>query len=153
VVLVNDSSASSSEIVAAALQDHGEAKLVGQRTYGKGSVQTFVRLQSGRGGLKVTSALYYRPAGRSFHRTPEAKVWGLVPDVSVEMDRQQQQQLLVSRQRRDQVDPDRASLPGPPQQDPQLARALAIVRTALGASLATERSRVRGVTTGPPDAS
>jgi len=67
VVLVNGSSASASEIVAAALQDHDAALVVGKTTFGKGSVQTVFRLAEDR-ALKLTTARYYTPSGRSIHK-------------------------------------------------------------------------------------
>ena len=67
VVLVNGSSASASEILAAALQDHDAALVVGTTTFGKGSVQTVFRLDDDR-GLKLTTARYYTPSGRSIHK-------------------------------------------------------------------------------------
>ncbi|MGE0870461.1 MAG: S41 family peptidase [Kofleriaceae bacterium] len=76
-VLVDQGTASAAEILAAALRDHGRAKLVGQPTYGKGTVQTFFDLEDGS-GLKLTTARYYTPKGNSL----ESK--GIVPDVTVE---------------------------------------------------------------------
>jgi len=67
VVLVNGTSASASEIVAGALQDHGAAKLVGEKTYGKGSVQKLVEL-SGGAELKVTIAKWYTPNGKNINK-------------------------------------------------------------------------------------
>ncbi|MBB5018165.1 carboxyl-terminal processing protease [Chitinivorax tropicus] len=77
VVLVNGGSASASEIVAGALQDHKRAIIVGTQTFGKGSVQTVLPL-SATTGIKLTTARYYTPNGRSI----QAK--GIVPDVEVE---------------------------------------------------------------------
>ncbi len=67
IVMVNGSSASASEIVAAALQDHDAALVVGTTTFGKGSVQTVFRLEEDR-ALKLTTARYYTPSGRSIHK-------------------------------------------------------------------------------------
>ncbi|MGA8291688.1 MAG: S41 family peptidase [Rhodoplanes sp.] len=75
IVLINGGSASASEIVAGALQDHKRAALVGTRTFGKGSVQTIIPLGAGNGALRLTTARYYTPAGRSI----QAK--GIVPDI------------------------------------------------------------------------
>jgi carboxyl-terminal processing protease len=77
IVLINGGSASASEIVAGALQDHKRATLVGTRSFGKGSVQTIIPLGPGNGALRLTTARYYTPAGRSI----QAK--GIVPDIEV----------------------------------------------------------------------
>lgn len=77
VVLVDGSSASAAEIVAGALQDYGRAVIAGQRTFGKGSVQTIIPMGDDA-GLKLTVARYYTPSGRSI----QAK--GIVPDVEIE---------------------------------------------------------------------
>ncbi|MFX5918409.1 S41 family peptidase, partial [Acinetobacter baumannii] len=77
VVLVNEGSASASEIVAGALQDHKRAVIMGSQTFGKGSVQT-VRPLGPDTGLKLTTARYYTPSGKSI----QAK--GIVPDVMVD---------------------------------------------------------------------
>lgn len=99
VVLVNGSSASASEIVAGALQENGRAKVLGQRTFGKGSVQEVRELPDDAGILKLTTAHYALPSGRSLHRTPDAEAWGVDPDPGfhVPMSDEQNRDLVVGR--------------------------------------------------------
>ena len=78
VVLINGGSASASEIVAGALQDHHRAVLLGTRSFGKGSVQTVLPVKESGGAIRLTTALYYTPSGRSIQAT------GIEPDVDVE---------------------------------------------------------------------
>lgn len=87
-VLVNHLSASASEIVAACLQDHERAKIVGQRTWGKGTVQNVILLEGGNAALKLTTASYWRPSGKNIHRlkdAPEEAEWGVRPDPGLEV--------------------------------------------------------------------
>ena len=80
IVLINGGSASASEIVAGAMQDHKRATILGTRSFGKGSVQTIIPLGSGNGALRLTTARYFTPSGRSI----QAK--GIVPDIEVMQD-------------------------------------------------------------------
>ncbi|MBI2807324.1 MAG: S41 family peptidase [Planctomycetes bacterium] len=87
-ILLNRYSASASEIVAAALQDHGRAVIVGERSYGKGSVQNLIEMEDGTTALKLTTASYWRPSGRNIHRFPDSKEkddWGVKPDKGYEV--------------------------------------------------------------------
>ena len=80
IVLINGGSASASEIVAGALQDHKRATLVGTRSFGKGSVQTIIPLGADNGALRLTTARYFTPSGKSI----QAK--GITPDIEVLQD-------------------------------------------------------------------
>ncbi len=85
VVLVNEHSASASEIVAGSLMDNKRALVMGNRSYGKGSVQEIMPLDSKGGELKLTVAYYYLPSGRLVHRKKDAKDWGVEPQVIIPM--------------------------------------------------------------------
>ena len=80
IVLINGGSASASEIVAGALQDHKRATILGTRSFGKGSVQTIIPLGQNNGALRLTTARYYTPSGRSI----QAK--GIDPDIQILQD-------------------------------------------------------------------
>jgi len=118
VILVNGGSASASEIVAGALQDLERAKLVGTKTFGKGSVQTIIPLSNGA-GLRLTTAKYYTPSGRVIHEK------GIVPDIVIEeppppKDESGQEQTLQRR---------RLSLPDDDLSiDPQLQKGVEVLK-------------------------
>lgn len=133
-VLVNKSTASASEIVAACLQDYHRAVVVGQRTYGKGTVQEIIRLQENQGELKLTTASYWRPSGQNIHRdkkSSEAEAWGVSPDegYNVPVEGDELAKLSRWRYRRTMSKATAAQLPDDDPAlkdytDPQLARAV-----------------------------
>jgi carboxyl-terminal processing protease len=90
-VLINRYSASASEIVAAALQDYFRAVIIGERSYGKGSVQNVILLENGTSALKLTTASYWRPSGNNIHRFSPAwqeddkEEWGVRPSPGFEV--------------------------------------------------------------------
>lgn len=141
VVLVNQHSASASEIVAAALQDHKRAQVVGVRSWGKGTVQGIVPLDEGASRLRLTVATYWRPSGRNIHRFKDARPgdeWGVSPDEGLEVRMTDEQYLarVLERQRRDTLS--KANKPAPDakpddpfENDPQLAKALDVLKAAL----------------------
>ncbi|MBE3069449.1 MAG: S41 family peptidase [Planctomycetes bacterium] len=100
VVLVNQYSASASEILAGALQDHHRAIIVGERSFGKGSVQNVIPLQGEQAALKLTTSKYYLPSGRNIHREEDMTdkdEWGVMPDIVVPMKPEEYVALLRGR--------------------------------------------------------
>lgn len=112
VVIVNGQSASASEIVSGALQQNGRARIMGTRTYGKGSVQEVRELDYNRGTLKFTTALYYLPNGRNINRLDDSIVWGVDPDPGMVVAMSDEAYIDMLRARREfevikAVDPER----------------------------------------------
>ncbi len=168
VVLVNDGSASASEIVASSLQDDGRAIVVGERSYGKGSVQKLLRLQFGdqKAAVKLTTETYWRPNGQNMDKrlAPKDKPneWGVKPDVDVPVTKEEKLRLDVEFYQRQWVagkpsavgaKPPKAPIPkgqngkplvdeSKPFVDKQLQRAVEVLKNKLrGAGAAPRRFR------------
>ncbi len=108
VVLVNEYSASASEIVAACLQDHSRATIVGKQTWGKGTVQDLITMERNRSVLRLTTASYWRPSGKNIDRTvlklEDPTQYGVSPDDGFEIPLTEQEltDIATARNRRDQ---------------------------------------------------
>jgi carboxyl-terminal processing protease len=110
-ILVNRYSASASEILSAALQDHNRAVIVGERTYGKGSVQNVLPMENNTSALKLTTASYWRPSGKNIHRFPDKKEfeaaqidpdeWGVKPNDGFEVVLKDEERIGYAVYRRD----------------------------------------------------
>ncbi|MGY8769362.1 MAG: S41 family peptidase [Pirellulales bacterium] len=103
-ILVNHYSASASEIVSACLQDHKRAVVIGERSWGKGSVQNIIQLEGGKSALKLTTAGYQRPSGKNIHRFEGASDdddWGVSPDDGFEIKLDRKLQAAYNLYRRD----------------------------------------------------
>lgn len=138
-VLVNRLSASASEVLGACLQDNNRAIIVGERSWGKGSVQNVVHLESGHSALKLTTASYFRPSGVNIHRFPESKKeddWGVQPSRGhvVELSKEQWLEWIRFRETADLIrgqshDPESAAY-----EDLQLNHAVAFLSAPLDAT-------------------
>ncbi len=106
VVIVNEGSASASEVVAEALQDSHRATILGTKTFGKGSVQTIIKLEDGS-GLKLTTAKFYAPSGRSINEV------GVTPDITVEITEQDKTDKQLESAINILKSPQQAGKPGP----------------------------------------
>lgn len=108
VVLVNDQSASASEILAACLQDRDRAIVVGTRTFGKGSVQNVIPLEGGKAAMRLTTAYYYPPGGRLIHRRKDAKPeepWGVMPNEGYTVEVDENELAAIGERFRRRADP------------------------------------------------
>ncbi len=142
VVLINAGSASASEIVAGALRDTRRAVIVGERSFGKGSVQTIFKLKNGE-GLRLTTARYYTPSGVTIHEK------GVLPHVDVVMTPEEDRNIGLQRLRRDVVDPKdfKERFGSDPVEDRQLSAALDILKAEV-----ILRNRAESAAPAPPAA-
>src|SRR3954447_13295811 len=145
VVLINGGSASASEIVAGALQDHKRATVLGTRSFGKGSVQTIIPL-GGNGALRLTTARYYTPSGRSIQAKgiePDVEILQEVPDELKGKDETKGEAGLRGHLKNDKDEKGGSSayMPTDPTKDKQLIAAFDYLRgMQKGASAATGKS-------------
>jgi carboxyl-terminal processing protease len=140
-VLINRFSASASEILSACLQDHKRAVVIGERSFGKGSVQNVIELESGASALKLTTAGYLRPSGKNIHRFPDSKVtdeWGVHPDEEVKFTRKELEDYDEYRRARDVLT--EAAPPESDFKDRQFEKALERVRAMLNGDGAKDES-------------
>jgi len=151
-VLVNHDSASAAEIVAACLQDHRRGVIVGERTYGKGTVQEIIDLQADQGALKLTTASYWRPSQKNINRgkdDDESAEWGVLPDPGFEVPLDEEKRVRLIRWRTEhdafhapKVSPGKKDQSASPQArsqtgvDPQLVKAVQYVEQEI-----TQRTR------------
>jgi carboxyl-terminal processing protease len=151
-ILINGASASASEIVAGALRDHGRAVIIGERSYGKGSVQEVVELGHDAGAIKLTTAYYFLPSGHCIHKTPEAardRTWGVKPSVTVKMSEAQMAERRAAWRKaaRTPIVPDRAATTEdadePPVMDP-IALDLCRSDAQMDAALTQLQSMIEG---------
>ena len=131
VVLINAGTASAAEVVTGALKDTSRGIVVGERSYGKGSVQSIFKLKNGE-GLRLTTAKYYTPSGISIHEK------GIAPDVEVVLTADEDSKLRVQRTRDDITNPAefKERFGFAPIEDRQLAAALDVLK---GVKLLDER--------------
>jgi carboxyl-terminal processing protease len=135
-VLVNQYSASASEIVSGALKDHHRADIIGERTFGKGSVQMLFPLSNQTAFLKLTTSHYYLPSGRCLHREENSTVWGVDPDVAIDMTPTQMRAAIEAREQMEVLrDAGKNATTQPTTDllgaDPQLSAALLVLRLKL----------------------
>jgi carboxyl-terminal processing protease len=142
VVLIDGDSASASEIVAACLEDHDRAVIAGQRSYGKGTVQTPIELEGGKSIMRLTIAGFWRPNDQNIHRRDDAKetdVWGVSPTkgYEVKLDDERRLELAKQRRKRDSARPGKNGAAGEAKvdvkvDDPVIDKALEYLREKTG---------------------
>lgn len=134
-VLVNRKTASAAEVIAASLQDHRRAVVIGERTFGQGIVRTLVALKDGVGSLKIPVASYFRPSGKPMNRFPgatELDEWGVTPDAGYEivLTEDELKEYELARTARDVLS--HAETPQPHYIDRPLQKATSYIQDRLG---------------------
>jgi len=136
VCLVNGTSASGSEIVSAALQDHNRAWIVGERSYGKGSVQNIQPFEGGE--IKLTTASFWRPSGKNLNKSSTAgkdeDEWGVIPDKVIKLSRKDREDLYEAQHESEIIarkDGKPSKEPKPEFKDKQLEEALNYLRNQI----------------------
>jgi carboxyl-terminal processing protease len=135
-VLLNRYSASASEIVSACLQDHDRAVVIGERSWGKGSVQNIIQLEEGKSALKLTTAGYMRPSGKNIHRfegASDSDEWGVRPSEGFELRLTDVQlaEVIAARRERDILRKYAEGDERPELKDPQLDKAVEYITSKL----------------------
>jgi carboxyl-terminal processing protease len=141
-ILINHFSASASEIVSACLQDHNRAIVVGERSWGKGSVQNVIELEGGDSALKLTTASYHRPSGKNIHRFPgatDADEWGVKPSDGFEVKLSLEEALKYQEYRRDRDLPPSDGAAPTEFSDNQLLKAIEAVEQQLAGNRAEQK--------------
>jgi len=105
VVLVDEGSASASEIVSGAIRDNHRGTVIGERTFGKFSVQNLIPLGSSNAKLKITTSRYYLPSGVSLHREPTSEKWGVEPEIPIRLARWERFNAFQARRDADLLGP------------------------------------------------
>jgi C-terminal peptidase prc len=132
VCLVNGYSASGSEIVSAALQDHKRALIIGERSYGKGSVQNIKEFEQGE--IKLTTASFWRPSGKNLNKASTSgkddDEWGVIPDKAIKLTPKERRDLLEHQRNLETIEPPgkRVKVKAPEFKDRQLDAALEYLR-------------------------
>lgn len=144
-VLVNRYSASASEIVSACLQDHDRAVIIGERTWGKGSVQNIIQLEDGKSALKLTTAGYKRPNGKNIHRfegASDTDEWGVKPNdgYDLRLTDVEMAEVVTARRERDILRKlDEGESP-PELNDRQLAKAVELITAKIHEKASPEKA-------------
>jgi carboxyl-terminal processing protease len=133
-LLVNRYTASAAEIVAACLQDHQRAVVVGERTFGQGIVRKLIQLKSGMGALKLPVSAYYRPSGKNVNRFPGSKDsddWGVTPDAGYEEVLTDEELKQYNKYRAERDELNNSGKPAAQFQDRQLQKAVEYILAQL----------------------